>query len=102
MLKRNVYSKEFKVEAVELTMNSEKTVKEIADDLGISYGNLCKWRTVYLKDQEGGFPGHGNIPESEREYKKLQRELAIVKEERDILKKAMAIFSQSPRRNRNL
>ena len=99
---RRVYSKEFKVEAVELTERSEKNVKEISDELGISCHVLYRWRSNYLKEGEDSFPGHGNLKESERELKKLERELLVVKEERDILKKALGIFSQVPGRNTNL
>lgn len=47
MVKRRVYSKEFKLEAVALSEKSEKTVKEIALDLGVPYQVLCKWRAIY-------------------------------------------------------
>jgi transposase len=99
MIMRRVYTNEFKIEAVELTERSEKTVKEISDELGIPYQLLCKWRSKYLKEGESCFPGHGNLKESERELKRLEKELKNVTEERDILKKALGIFSQTPRRN---
>jgi transposase len=99
MIKRRVYTKEFKIEAVELTERSEKTVKEISDELGIPSHLLYKWRSKYLKEGTGSFPGHGNLKESERELKRLEKELKNVTEERDILKKALGIFSQTPRRN---
>ncbi|RCW78571.1 transposase, partial [Halanaerobium sp. DL-01] len=44
MGKRRSYTEEFKKDAVELSINSNKTVKEIADDLGINYSNLTRWR----------------------------------------------------------
>ncbi|WP_038064576.1 transposase [Thermodesulfovibrio thiophilus] len=92
MIKRRVYTKEFKIEAVEHTLDSTKTVKEISEDLGVPYHLLCKWRSKYLQEGTNSFPGHGNLKESEKELKN-------VTEERDILKKALAIFSQNPRRN---
>ena len=92
MIKRRVYTKQFKIEAVELTLDSTKTVKEISDELGVPYHLLCKWRSKYLQEGTNSFPGHGNLKESEKELKN-------VTEERDILKKALAIFSQNPRRN---
>ena len=45
--KRRSYTEEFKKDAVELSFNSDKTIKEIAEDLGISYGNLTRWRREY-------------------------------------------------------
>ena len=47
MGERRTYTEEFKRDAVELSFNSDKTVKEIADDLGIIYGNLTRWRREY-------------------------------------------------------
>lgn len=99
MIKRRVYTKEFKIEAVELTERSEKTVKDVSDELGIPYQLLCKWRSKYLKEGMDSFPGHGNLKESEKELKRLEKELRNVTEERDILKKALGIFSQAPKRN---
>ena len=99
MIKRRVYTKEFKIEAVELTLDSTKTVKEIPEDLGVPYHLLCKWRSKYLQEGTNSFPGHGNVKESEKELKRVEKELKNVIEERDILKKALAILSQNPRRN---
>ncbi len=103
MEKRRIYSKEFKSDAVVLTLKNGKTVKETAEDLGVPYSILCKWRTQYNKyGENAAFPGNGNIKESEKDLKVLERELRIVKEERDILKKALAIFSKYPGRNTSL
>ncbi|WP_303701983.1 transposase [Flexistipes sinusarabici] len=101
MKKRRVYSESFKREAVELSEDSDKTSKEVAFDLGVSYPMLCKWRSKYLKEGQDAFPGHGNLNEKDKDYKLLERELSKAKEERDILKKALGIFSHSPGRNTN-
>ena len=63
---------------MELTERSEKTVKEISEELGIPYQLLCKWRAKYLKEGMDSFPGHGNLRESEKEMKRLERELKNV------------------------
>ena len=97
-----MYSKEFKTDAVSLTLKNEKTVKETAEDLSVPYSILCKWRTQYNKYGEDAFPGNGNIKESEQDLKALERELRIAKQERDILKKALAIFSAHPNRSMGL
>lgn len=97
---RRVYSDEFKKEAVELTKTSGKKISEIAKDLGISTTNLRRWRNELEKTEGNCFPGHGNRTpgtSEEEEIRRLKRELEIVKEERDILKKAVAIFSKTPR-----
>jgi len=99
MVKRRVYSKEFKLEAVELSERSEKTVKEIALDLGISYQLLCKWRSVYMSEGRDSFPGRGNIKPSEQELHEVKKKLKEAEEEREILKKALAIFSSAHPKN---
>jgi len=92
---RRVYSEEFKREAVELSMRPDKSVKEIAENLGINAGVLTRWRREFKNGGELAFPGRGKqrLTPEEEENKALKKELADVKEERDILKKAMAIFS---------
>ncbi|KAA0257087.1 transposase [Deferribacter autotrophicus] len=99
---RRSYSKEFKLEAVQLTLNSDKSVKEIASDLGISYQLLCKWRSAYKSDNEECFPGKGNLKPSEKEYHELRKKVLDLEEEREILKKALAIFSSARSKNTGL
>ena len=93
MSRRRSYSREFKIDCVKLSENSEKTVKEISEELGVPYSLLSKWRTIYLKEGSNSFPGKGNIPESERERFELKKRILELEEERDILKKALSIFS---------
>ena len=95
--KRKVYSKEFKEQAVLLSETSGKSVREIAHDLGIPENMLWRWKRERRESGDRSFPGQGNRqPENELEEKirKLEEELSTVKMERDILKKAVAIFSQ--------
>ncbi len=84
------YTKEFKKDAVQLFRKSGKTITAIAKELGIRHDLLSRWNREM--DKENAFPGNGNARDSEiYEYKKRIKEL---EEERDILKKAMAIFSR--------
>ena len=101
---RRKFSKEFKVDAVELLMRSNKSCTEIADSLGIRADLLRRWEKEYSANKATPFPGSGHLkdPEEER-LRKLERELRvvteerdIVTEERDILKKALAVFSRAP------
>jgi len=97
---RRAYSSEFKKEAVELTKTSGKKINQIAEDLGISATNLRRWCKDSEKHGNNCFPGHGNRitgTAEEEEIRRLRRELQIVTEERDILKKAVAIFSKTPK-----
>ena len=94
---RRKYSKEFKVDAVELMMRSNKSFTEIAASLGIRADLLRRWEKEYSANKIAPFPGSGHLkdPEDER-FRKLERELRIVTEEREILKKALAVFSRTP------
>ncbi len=89
------YDAEFKRSAVELALASEKTMAEIERDLGINRGTLKHWVKKAQADGAEAFPGKGNVKASEQELRRLQRENAVLRQERDILKKAIAIFSQA-------
>ena len=97
--KRRKYNEEFKRDAVTLSFHTDKTIKEISDDLGINRSLLVRWRTELDELGEQAFPGHGlrKLDPLEEENLRLKRELADVTEERDILKKAVSIFSKKPK-----
>ncbi len=99
MLKeRRTYPPEFKREAVELIRNSEKPVKEIAKDLGIRAELLHRWKREQISAGDHSFPGHGNLGDPEEVSRRdLEKRLRNAEEERDILKKALAIFSKQTR-----
>lgn len=89
MGERRTYSEEFKKEAVELSLNSVKPCKDIAEELGISYHNLIRWSREYSNKGDLAFPGQGKqklTPEQEK-IKALEAELKEPQIERDILKK---------------
>lgn len=91
-MQKKQYTKEFKEEALNLLEASGKSSREIEIDLGIGQGNLSRWKRESKEESLTTFPGHG-ISRDE-EMAKLRKELAIVKEEREILRKAVAIFSK--------
>jgi len=95
---RRQYSEEFKKDAVNHSLTSEKTVEEVARDLGIAHSNLRRWRAQYSKNGELAFPGKGKqrLTPQEEEIRRLKKELYEVQQERDILKKALAIFTKKP------
>ena len=96
--KKRQFTKEFKKEAVEYSLQSGKTIEQVACDLGISPHNLNRWRKEYRNHGELAFPGHGkeNLMPQEKKVRKLQKELNDIRIERDILKKALAIFTKKP------
>jgi transposase len=97
MGQRKRYTREFKVEAVRLLETSGKNGHEIEKDLGIGSGQVYRWRKQLATEGEGirAFPGTGK-PRDE-ELARLKKENAVLREERDILRKAVAIFSRPPR-----
>ncbi len=95
--RRQTISAEFKREAVELSQAPDKSVREIAEDLGIHPNTLYRWRHELKRDGAQAFPGNGRLKADDEEVRRLKRELAVVKQERDILKKAISIFSQQPK-----
>ena len=101
MNKRNyrMWTEEFKLEALELYKRSGKSSYQIERDLGITKGLLLKWRDRYqVKNNNGEIKLEPSDMEgAKREICRLKRELAIAEEERDILKKAINIFSRKSR-----
>lgn len=94
---QRTFTKEFKQEAVRLVETSEKSMSQIARDLGIADSTLHHWSKQYAQQGEQAFPGSGHQTEQEEEIRRLKRELEITRQERDILKKAISIFSQNPK-----
>lgn len=90
------YTREFKLEAVRLSESTEKTVAQLARDLGVPERVLYKWRHQYRTQPEQAFPGKGHQSELEEENRRLKRELELLRQEREILKKVVAIFSHDP------
>jgi transposase len=91
------YSQEFKLEALELLQRGDKSAGLIERELGITPGLLVKWKARYqIITKEGQSPeiGPSDMEAAKAEIRRLQRELANVEEERDILKKALYIFSR--------
>jgi len=86
---RRKFDAEFKKNAVKLSYASPKSVKQVADDLGISDGMLYRWRSLYTADGEKTV-----LATQDEELKKLRLENAELKIERDMLKKAAAYFAK--------
>lgn len=96
-IQRRKYDNEFKHEAVRLILEGKRKATEVARELGIRTNMLYRWKQEYTQDSQEAFRGSGHLTSSEEALRKLVRENAVLKEERDILKKALAIFSKSGR-----
>ena len=100
---RRKFDKEFKQMTVELSKTREN-LNELAKELGIRVALIYRWRTEFLDKGRGSFPGHGHpkyTPE-EAEIAKLKKQLREVEMERDILKKAISIFSRGDGKSTSL
>ena len=91
------YPPEFKRQAIELLETSDKAASEIERELGITQGLLTRWKRKQAQDGPGAFSGHGRQSSAEEKIRRLERDLLIVKQEREILKKAVAIFTHPNR-----
>lgn len=91
---RKKYPREFKIEAVKLMQKGECTTTELARRLNVKEHDLRDWREQYEQKKDHAFPGQGRRSGADAEVAQLKRELELVKEERDVLKKAMAYFAR--------
>jgi transposase len=94
MKKRSKYTSEFKHEAVRLMESSDKAASDVARQLGVRRNQLYKWKEQLDKRGAKAFAGAGRHKGKVDELSRLRQELAKVKEERDILKKAAAYFAK--------
>ena len=89
---QRTFTREFKMEAVQLAQASEKSQSQIAKDLGIADSTLHHWRKQFAQQGEQAFPGSGHQTAQEEELRQLKRENELLRQERDILKKLSAFF----------
>lgn len=86
---QRTFTREFKVEAVPLAQSSQKPLAHIARDLGIADSTLHHWCQLFSEQGEQAFPGSGPQTPQEEEIRPLKREVDLLRQERDILKKAL-------------
>lgn len=96
MIERRKYSKEFKLDAIEFYRTSGKKQRDVEAELGIGAGCISHWMREFEEKQEEAFPGKGNLSENDKILAQLQKENRQLKQEREILKKALGIFSKTP------
>jgi transposase len=92
--RRRRFTREFKIETVKLVTDSDNSVTQIATDMGIHPNTLYRWVQQYSEKPQEAFPGIGHMTSEAGMIRQLKRENERLKMERDILKKAMAIFSK--------
>jgi transposase len=90
------YDKDFVIQAVKLVVDEGRKAREVASSLGVHENMLHKWKKQYLQDPMNAFPGKGHLKAQDAEISRLRQELERATRDRDILKKAVAIFSKMP------
>jgi transposase len=97
--KRRKYDKEFKMEAIRMYENGERSLSEVERGLGIASGLLGRWVSNLnkLPKKEEAFPGNGKLPETEARIRQLERENARLREDKEILKKVLSMYSKEER-----
>jgi transposase len=89
------FDKAFKEQAVLRILNGDSTASEIAKELGVHYTTVRDWVKSYKQDGTSAFPGRGNLKPEDEELRNLRKQLADLKEENEILKKAAAYFAKN-------
>ena len=93
-MQRRAFSREFKVEAVKLVRDRGVAVAQASLDLEVAESVLRRWMRDLSSDPVQAFPGRGQMKPEQQEIDRLRREVAKLKAERDILKKAAAYFAR--------
>ncbi len=91
---QRTFTTDFKLEAVRLAQTSGKSVSQVARDLGIADSTLFQWCKQLTEKGPEAFPDSGHQTALEEENRRLKRELEQMRQERDILKKTVAIFTR--------
>lgn len=98
---RRKFTKEQKLEIVKQSMEEGVSIEALAQEYKIHPNSIYKWRREYLNFEEASFPGNGNklMSAEEQEIARLKKQLREVELEKEILKKALGIFSSPDKKN---
>jgi transposase len=96
MMPKRTFTKEYKLEVLELARMSGKSKAQLERELGLTPGQIGTWEKALEHHKADAFPGTGHQTETEAELRRLRRENEILRQERDILKKAMVVFARTP------
>lgn len=98
-VERRIYDGDFKRDAISLSQESDKTMDRVEVSLGIPKGSISRWKRQLNTLGSLAFPDLGNeaLTPEQREVRELKKQLRDTQMERDILKKAVGIFSKAPK-----
>ena len=91
---RRTFSREFKIEAVKMVTEQGYSLNQVGRDLDIDPKMLRRWRHELSTEEAEAFPGKGMLSPEQEQMRAMQRKIERLEMERDILKKAVAIFSE--------
>jgi len=94
LIGKNRFTPEYKKEIIKLVTEGRKKISELAKDIGVTSTSIRRWMTQYSEYGKDVFPGKGNLRPEDEKIRKLLHENIDLKEENEILKKAVAIFSR--------
>lgn len=94
LAKRKSYTKEFKIEAVRLMEEGNRSVSQLARELEISGATLHTWRKQLKQQGDHAFPGKGSLTPEQAELSQLRLENRQLRQERDLFKKVLTYFSK--------
>lgn len=93
---RRQYDEDFKKHAVDLSLQGERTLRQIADELGINEGMLHEWRRKYAPRPGVRTGTPQNLEDATKEIERLRAELVRMQERENVLKKSLGILSETP------
>jgi len=93
-MQKKGFTAEYKKEIIRLITEGGKKVTDVAKDIGVTETSVRRWLNQYGEHGTNAFPGKGHLRPEDEKLRKLKRELADIKEENEILKKAMRIFTR--------
>jgi transposase-like protein len=91
---RREFSPQFKAEAVQMVLETEKSVAEVARDLGVNYGTVRSWVTAWRDENPGRKPAMS--PPEQARVMEMEAEIRRLRQENEFLKKAAAFFARTP------
>ncbi|MBY6270527.1 transposase [Parageobacillus thermoglucosidasius] len=94
-MRKRTFDKEYKIQAVELCLEGDKSIAQVAKELGLAYNTLHRWVKEYKESDGKSFVGSGHIKPQNQEIIELRRRNQELEEELAILKKALGIFTRN-------
>jgi transposase len=93
---RRQYDEDFKRRAVDLTLQGDRTLRQVAEELGVSEGLIYDWRRKYAPRPGAHTGAPQNLEDAAKEIERLRAELVRMQQRENVLKKSLGILSETP------